>query len=459
MYTFDTLTLTPALPGNVTSLSQKFPLLWGGKRLLLSAAGNTSLGIVSVSVNGAPWPVSLFTRATLTLPWSALQGADNFTIDFAFAAAAAAADPSPAPPPLDATRATSARALRALLPQDALLWLDAEALVAVPDGGRVAAWTDARGAGAGPTAAQPLPAARPTFRSAALNGRPGVDFDGASTFFGGNVSLPPSSTTFAAFLDRGTTNICCTGIFFSAPGLNGLGTKAGAAPNSTSLMIDFSGSSDTGLDNLQGRVTVAAVVYNKTGAWSFADGCLESSEPPVGAAGASFMVGSRNNEMGRFFNGVLSELLVFPRSLNETEFAAVGAYLAAKWPPPPSQQKLTCGGPPPNCTLPPALSAAAARLARFAAGMRAAGFPDARYELAHALLVGDSVAAWGARCAGLTDGSLAPLANRASEEAADAAYVDTPTKLATGLGVVLDGYKGSADATRAQIWAIWAGSQ
>jgi len=464
VYTLDALTLTPSLPGNVTALSQAFPLLWGGKRLLLSAAGNATLGIASVSVNGAPWPAPLFTRASLTLPWSALQGADNFTIEIAYPAAApppaaAAAAAAAAPLRHDATRAASARALRALLPPDAALWLDAETLAAAatPDGAAVAAWPDARGGGAGPAAAQPLPAARPRFRAAAMNGRPAVLFDGAAAFLGGRLPLPAASTTLAVFADYGATSDCCTGIFFSVEGCNGMGTKA-AANNASVLMIDWSGSGDTGLDDLRGRQTVAAVVYNASGAFSFADGCLESSEPPVGAAGATFMVGSRGNEMGRFFRGALSELLVFPRALNASELGAVEGYLRTKWPPPSGQPALSCGGPAPNCTLPPPLAAAAARLARFAARMRAAGFPDARYELAHALLAGGSVAAWGARCAGLADGSIAPLASRASEEAANALYVATPAKLAAGLAALLEGYAGAADAEKQRIYAAWAAS-
>jgi hypothetical protein len=455
-YALDTLTLTPSLPGNVTALRQLFPLLWGGKRLLLSASGNTTRGIVSVVVNGAPWPASLFTLATITLPWAALAGGDNFTVDVSYppAEVGRASGQGAARGGAAAVRATSVRALRGLIPFDAALWLDAHSLAFLPDGGLVATWPDARGAGTGPVAAQPLPAARPTFRAAAMAGWPGVDFNGASTFLGGNVTLPATSTTFAVLLDRGTLNVCCTGVFFSKPGCNGLGTKAGPA-NSTVLMIDFSGSPDTGLDDLRGRVTVAAVVYNASGAYSFADGCLESTEPPVGAAGSTFQVGTRGNEMGRFFNGVLSELIVFPRSLNDSEFASVSAYLHTKWPAPASQPRLNCGGPPANCTLPAPAAGAFARCARFAAGMRAAGFPDARYELAHALLVGDSATAWAARCGGLNNGTIAPLANRNSEEAANQGYLDTPTKLAGGLGALLDSYKGSADADKAKIYGVW----
>ena len=46
---------------------------------------------------------------------------------------------------------------------------------------------------------------------------------------------------------------------------------------------------------------------------------LESQDSPQGAAGKGYMLGSRNNQLGRFFRGQLSELLVYPRALNTSE--------------------------------------------------------------------------------------------------------------------------------------------
>ena len=44
------------------------------------------------------------------------------------------------------------------------------------------------------------------------------------------------------------------------------------------------------------------------------------------------MVGTRNNELGRYFKGDIGELIVYPRALNATEQASVAAYLAHQWP-------------------------------------------------------------------------------------------------------------------------------
>ena len=68
-----------------------------------------------------------------------------------------------------------------------------------------------------------------------------------------------------------------------------------------------------------------------------------------------------------------------------------------------------------------------------------------------------SLAAWGARCAGLRDGSIAPLGSSVSERAADELYVASAGRLAGGLAAVLDGYAAApAGSQRAAIYAVWA---
>jgi hypothetical protein len=274
-----------------------------------------------------------------------------------------------------------------------------------------------------------------------------------------DMALPSSSTIAAVFTDHGTTNDCCTGVFYSPGGCNGLGTKQAALDDdadATVLMIDFSGSPDSGTANIKGHQTVASVVYNASGAFSFADACLQSQEGVVGAAGTGFMVGSRGNEDARFVNGSISEVIVFARPLNETELDALHTYLLTKWP---SGKPLSCGGAAPNCTLPASLTASTARLVRFVDAMRAVGrFADDLYELAHALLAIDAVDVWETRCAGLGNGTISPLASPVSERAADASYVDSAGRIASGLATALDGYSNSTDPRKQIIFALWAGS-
>jgi hypothetical protein len=482
VYSSRSIVVTPHIPANLTMLNSTVPLIFGPFRLFLSSSGNSSLGISCVTVANSAW--IHWTPTSFTIPFDDLPYGPNpvnHTVvvyfggsscppaapdavrtapaDTAVVAAAAAAPPSSTAAALPLhrlSRETAVRALLAIAPKDAALWLDAAALK-LADGAHVSQWPDA---GAGPGAAQANASLQPVFRAAGMNALPAVEFDGSSTFLEGALSLPPESTIVAVFLDRGETNACCTGLFYSAPGCAGMGTKSNGQ-GGTAIMIDWSGSGDTGSDDLTGHQTVATVLYNSSGGYSFADGCSQSTDSGVtipAPGGSSFMVGSRNNEDARFFNGVVSELIVFARALNDTERGNVEAYLGAKWPR--GVKPLSCLPAPPNCTLPAPLVASSARLTRFVVGMRSVGqFADSLYELAHALLALDSVAAWQARCAGLGDGSISPLGSAASERAADASYVSTATNLATGLATVLDSYANSAYPVQRKISAIWTSSE
>jgi hypothetical protein len=462
-YTATTLTLTPHVPGNLTSLSQLFPIRWGPHNFYVSTSGVCSSGITSVTMDGAPF--ANFTSAAVTFTFAGLPATpSNMTVTIIFGAGTADAGPphsgAAAPKVSGITHATSVRALRALMPTDADLWLDASKLT-VANGSPVALWPDV--SGKGNDATQATTALQPVFSATGADGNPAVVFDGVTTFLSNAVmALPSRSTIFAVFRDRGTTNLCCTGVFFSVGGCNGLGTKADPSnddADASVLMIDWSGSPDSGTDDIRGRLVVASVLYNSTGAYSFADTCSESQDAVVGAAGTGYMVGSRNNEDDRFLNGTISEIIVYARPLNASEMEAVHAYLLTKWPT--TAPRLRCSAPLPNCTLPAALAANATRLTRFVSGMRGplGQFADSRYELAHALLALDSVAAWQARCAGLADGSIPELASRSSEIAADASYVASAGRLASGLAAVLDSYSTSGDKVRQTIYALWVASR
>jgi hypothetical protein len=80
--------------------------------------------------------------------------------------------------------------------------------------------------------------------------------------------------------------------------------------------------------------------------------------------------------------------------------------------------------------------------------------PDG-YEARHARLVLDYAATVMQRRQMLRDGQLKPLAEPASQAAADHSYVDTVLKLAKGLQMVLDGYAKSDDPEEKRLFEIW----
>jgi hypothetical protein len=98
--------------------------------------------------------------------------------------------------------------------------------------------------------------------------------------------------------------------------------------------------------NVAGRVVAVAAVYGDGagdgggggGATLLVNNCEQTSTAAaLSAAGAGVMLGSRGDEMGRYFRGALGEVVVFPHALRPAELDAMQAYLASAWPLAPSK--------------------------------------------------------------------------------------------------------------------------
>lgn len=186
-------------------------------------------------------------------------------------------------------------------------------------------------------------------------GQSGIKFDGIGSFLeSSNFVLPATSTMFVVFRDDGSTGgatgyVCCSGVVYSKGGDNGISTTrplgdiyserhdssetdpAVDAP-SVVVMLDYAGSSTQGQTNVFGRVVAVSASYGPTSVISI-NGCYETgTSNSVGASGVGLQIGTRNNELGRFFLGIIGEVIVFPRLLNTSELNDMQLYLQAQWP-------------------------------------------------------------------------------------------------------------------------------
>ena len=87
--------------------------------------------------------------------------------------------------------------------------------------------------------------------------------------------------------------------------------------------------------NVHNLSVVAQATYAMgSGAVAFEVGhcAVADTYPHASGRGSGVMIGSRNNELGRYFKGVIAEVIVYPRQLTATEAAKVRAYLAAQHP-------------------------------------------------------------------------------------------------------------------------------
>jgi len=252
---------------------------------------------------------------------------------------------STSPPPSSAPASDAAAAAAAAPPPGAAIWLDASTITGVADGAPLSLWQDASGFKR--DASQPSAAKRPTYAAKGLaGGLPAVRFAGAQVLAGGG-SLPASTTMLAVVTDAGSTTAYCSGVFTALGGLNSLCTQratAGSpAPNDddppapgssiVATALDWGGSPvNPGHRDLLRRPIVLAATYGPDQSTVTVDGCLElTANPGEGAPSQGFMVGSRNDEDGRYLVGDVSEVLVYARALNTSELAQAVSYLSAKW--------------------------------------------------------------------------------------------------------------------------------
>ena len=260
-----------------------------------------------------------------------------------------------APPPSPAALAGAAAAAP---PPGPAIWLDASTIAGVADGTPLALWPDASGFKR--DASQPAAAKRPTYVARGLaGGLPAVRFAGAQVLAGGG-SLPATTTMLAVVTDAGSTTAYCSGVFTALGGLNSLCTQRATAdspapddddpplPGSSivATALDWGGSPvHPGHRDLLHKPTVLAASYAPDQSTGSVDGCLElTASPGEGAPSQGFMVGSRNDEDGRYLVGDVSEVLVYARALNASELQLAVAYLAAKWG---VSTPKHCAGPPP----------------------------------------------------------------------------------------------------------------
>jgi hypothetical protein len=151
----------------------------------------------------------------------------------------------------------------------------------------------------------------------------------------------------AVVTDSGSSSVYCSGIFTSLGGLNSLCTERATAqspeptdddppiPGSSIIAtaIDWNGSpSIPGHRNLLNKSIVLSTVYTPDNTVALVDGCLEMTQNPgQGSPGQGFMIGSRNDEMGRYLVGDISEVIVYSRALNNSELNQAITYLTEKW--------------------------------------------------------------------------------------------------------------------------------
>lgn len=214
------------------------------------------------------------------------------------------------------------------------LWLDAKQITGLASGGTLTTWVDV--SGAGHHATQATLASRPTYQAAAVNGQPGVRFDGsndylnlAGTVISGSqartvlVVARPTSGGNRGFVDLGNGSTTGRGFMLSPEygvrvnGGNSLWNPAATLGTSALFIVQLNG---TTTNTLSGWLDGAAL--NVTSQTSTT---VTTTGSGIVGGWAATPVGSTS------YSGDIAEIVVYNRALSVAERQSLEQYLTGKY--------------------------------------------------------------------------------------------------------------------------------
>jgi alpha-tubulin suppressor-like RCC1 family protein len=210
------------------------------------------------------------------------------------------------------------------------LWLKAEEAQMEISDGKISAWHDQ--SGGEHDAVQATTGLQPTLVEDVVDGKDAVEFDGEGQFLAGSLNLSESKTFAVVVKDLGTTN-AIGGVITAKEGsdFNGIFSE-----NGTKYVGDYAGAnSEDSVRTTQPINAFNVVLVRYDQALSkmtlYQNGRTETVLTRGGEETTGFELGTRNNELGRYFKGQVAEVLVYDRSLSDAEVVQLSGYLAQKY--------------------------------------------------------------------------------------------------------------------------------
>jgi PKD repeat protein len=199
---------------------------------------------------------------------------------------------------------------------DLLMWLKADAITGLNDGDPVSTWPDA--SGNGKDATQSKASKRPKYRTNEVNGLPALEFDASDDGLSTKANPPKSTTIIAVYKSRAGA---------SGKTLNGgfsvfMGPYVGFYRNYTLAFV-------TGPPVTAGRWVIHTLRQSSSLAELFIDGAPSGSTTSTRNPGSIQL--ARQGNYGEKLDGSIAEVLVYSRTLTDTELADVHAWLQARY--------------------------------------------------------------------------------------------------------------------------------
>jgi PKD repeat protein len=199
---------------------------------------------------------------------------------------------------------------------DLYVWLKADAITGLSDGDRVATWPDASGNGIDAT--QSSNSKKPKYRTNQVNGLPALQFD--ATNDGMSTSANPSTATTIITVYK--SRAAATGKTLHGGYWFFMGPYVGYYRNYTNGYA-------TGPWVTGGRWVIHTLRQSASSAELHIDGAFVGSTGSVSNPG-NIMLG-KEGTYGDRLDGSIAEVLIYTRTLTDTELADVHAWLQARY--------------------------------------------------------------------------------------------------------------------------------
>ena len=223
------------------------------------------------------------------------------------------------------------------------LWLDAsDTSTLTLSGTTVTHWADK--SACGNVGSQADTARQPTLVQAltGLNGHDAVRLDG-NDFLQGAITVGASKTFFIVAQDNGSTSSIAGAIYTKdAADATGHTSNGVMSDRGNDYWLDWPGGSSSNSADmpLLPGFSIVTGVYDGSNLSIYLDDALmdtyAGSGLAKGHAASLFQVGTRNNELGRYFTGDIAEVLIYDGALNQYDRALIAGYLHAKYAPEPA---------------------------------------------------------------------------------------------------------------------------
>jgi len=211
------------------------------------------------------------------------------------------------------------------------------------DGLQVSVWYDINPiTGKKPMDALSAGAARPTFTTKAINGLPALKFSGAQYLTPPDGSLPYKNSPFTVFIVSKITTGASGTIIGTGPSGTNTWFKYSSAAGAFTIDGGSGGGSLTGIATAQDSFRIISSTYDGTVSSTTANKAYVNGAIQTLAGGTSTIRNSDRTPVtigadpastpsANFLNGMIAEIIVFQRALDDSERASIERYLGKKW--------------------------------------------------------------------------------------------------------------------------------